>query len=403
MPDAALTNQFVYVAVTPLGGRKIGVRPAASEKALHDALQREQLLLMRHWRLPGWASAAGEISLKDQAGLNEQIAVLQSRGVPLTEALEVAASVVSSSSATKLRRMRELVSAGSSFAGACEEVGGFDPVAVAVYRSAERTGDLSGAAQRLASAARRRLGIGQKAVTLMMYPAVVLVISVVATLLMLALVIPMIGSALKDAGLPLPAYTRAMVAAGDWVRGNILWVGVGLAALITLIIVARASILAAILAVVRRLPAVGRLQTSIEAARFFAVMGAMTRSGVPVADALGVASAAVSEPGLREQLETMRRRLVEGGLLRQLLEQVTELPLSTRRLLIAAERSGELDAAFDSVSADLSNEVDKRSERLLAILEPVLILLMFLFIGAMMLSIMIPIITLSSRMSEVSG
>lgn len=403
MPAASLTAQYLYVAVTPVGGRKVGLRPAASQAALHEALRREHLLLLRTWRLPEWASTAGEISLKDQAGMNEQLSILLSRGVPLTEAIEVAASVVSGQASAKLTRMRELVSGGASFAGACEEVGGFDPVAVAVYRSAERTGDLAGAALRLGAAAKRRIAIGQKAVTLLIYPCVVLAISILASLVMLAVVIPQVGNALTEANVPLPGYTKVMMAMGTFVRDNALWVGVGIAALIVLAIIARATILGAVLGVFRRLPAVGRLQTAIEAARFFAVMGAMTRSGVPVADALGVASGAVTEPGLRAQFETMRRKLVEGGLLRQLLEQVDELPLATRRLLIAAERSGELDAAFDTVSTDLANEVDKRSERLLALLEPLLIVLMFALIGAMLLSIMIPLITLSNRVGEAGG
>lgn len=397
MPPVAaqLASQYLFVAVTPVGGKKVGVRVASDERALNASLQREQLLLLRHWRLPNWARAAGDVPLKDQAGLNDQIAVLQSRGVPLVEALEVAASVCTGATAAKIMRMRELVSGGSSFAGACEEVGGFDPVAIAVYRSAERTGDLAGAAGRLAVAAKRRLAIGTKAVTLLIYPCVVLAISVVASLVMLAVVIPQVGSALTQAGAKLPVYSRVMMDVGQWIRGNAPWVGLGMATLIVVGIIARATILAGVLSVLRRVPTVGKLQGSIEAARFFAVIGAMTRSGVPVADAMGVAASAVSEPRLRGQIDQMRKKLVEGGLLRQLLEGVDALPLATRRLLIAAERSGELDSAFDNVSADLSAEVDKRSERLLALLEPLLIVGMFVLIGAMLLSIMIPLITLT--------
>jgi type II secretory pathway component PulF len=126
-------------------------------------------------------------------------------------------------------------------------------------------------------------------------------------------------------------------------------------------------------------------------------MAAMTRTGVPLADALGVANEAVGLPSLRKQLETLRTRLIEGGVLRVLIENVSELPLATRRLLIAAERAGDLETAFDGLASDMADEVDRRSARLLAALEPLLIVAMFVVIGSILLAIMIPIITMASR------
>ncbi len=399
-PAAANLAQFAFLAVRPMGGRKFGLRAAPSEAALTEALRREQLLLLRAWRLPAWTSAGAEIPLKEQAALNEQLSNLLSRGAPLTDALEVAATVVGSATREKVIRMREAVSSGASFAGACEQVGGFDAVAVAVYRSAERTGDLAGAAGRLAHAARRRLATGSKAVTLLIYPCVVLAISIIASVVMLAVVVPQVGNALSQAGAKLPSYSRVVIGVGGWMRANIVWVALLGGLGVTGAIVVRKQLIAGVLVAARRIGAVRRLQTSIEAARFFNVMGAMTRSGVPVADALGVAAMAVSEPGLRGQLELMRKRLVEGGVFRNLIEEVDALPLATRRLLIAAERSGDLDAAFDGVATDLADDVDTKSDRLLALLEPLLIVGMFLIIGSLLLAIMIPLITLSGQVGD---
>lgn len=123
----------------------------------------------------------------------------------------------------------------------------------------------------------------------------------------------------------------------------------------------------------------------------------MTQSGVVLADALGVAEGAVSHPQLKQQLLRLRNRLIEGGVLRQLIDEVTALPLPTRRLLIAAERSGDLQQAFDTLAMDMAEEVERRSSRLLAVLEPALIVAMFLIIGTIVLAVMIPLITISSR------
>jgi type II secretory pathway component PulF len=144
-------------------------------------------------------------------------------------------------------------------------------------------------------------------------------------------------------------------------------------------------------------PLLRELVLAQESARFFTVMAAMTRSGVTLADALGVATGALSHPELRGQLTTLRTRLIEGGVLRTLIDGVTALPVPTRRLMMAAERSGDLESAFDTLAQDHAEELDRRTSRLLAALEPLLIVLMFLVIGTLLLSVMIPLMKASSQ------
>jgi len=127
-------------------------------------------------------------------------------------------------------------------------------------------------------------------------------------------------------------------------------------------------------------------------------MAALSRSGVPLADALGIANGAVRHPTLHKQLSTLRTRLIEGGVLHGLIDKVVALPLATRRLLMAAERAGDLDTAFDGLASDMADELDRRTSRLLALLEPAVIVLMFLIIGSMVLALMIPMLTISNQM-----
>ena len=98
---------------------------------------------------------------------------------------------------------------------------------------------------------------------------------------------------------------------------------------------------------------------------------------------------------LRGQLNDLRRALVDGGVLKNLLEQVTALPLATRRLLSAAERAGDLDSVFDSLADDLTDNVDERASRLLALLEPLVIVLMFVLIAPLIFAIALPMMSIS--------
>jgi type II secretory pathway component PulF len=107
----------------------------------------------------------------------------------------------------------------------------------------------------------------------------------------------------------------------------------------------------------------------------------------------------IGHPKLSKDLNRMRTKLVEGGMFRTLIERVESLPLATRRLLIAADQSGDLESAFDALAKDHADETDKRTERLMAVLEPMLIVILFAIVGTMILSIMLPLMNLTGSIA----
>lgn len=400
MSQMTASNAFAYIAVRPTGGKRFGLRNARSVTALAESLRTENQLLLSYWKLPGWAAKETGLSLQDHVSINEQLFGLLSRGVPLVEALDVIAQTVRPATRPRMQRIRELVSGGSAFSDACRAVGGFDNVTVAVYKAAERSGDLAGAGRQLAETARRRAKIQGKAGTLMIYPIIVLSISFLVGLLMIIFIVPMIGEGLSQADIKLPGYTMAMVAFGQWVQAHGTLVMLGVVAAIALLLVAKGALIHAGQHLMRRAPLIRDVVLAQEAARFFSVMAAMTRTGVPLADALGVANQAITHPGLGRQLERLRTRLVEGGMLRTLIDEVTELPLATRRLLIAAERGGDMESAFTTLAGDMTDEVERRSERLISFMQPGVVIVMFVVIGSLLVSILMPMLTLTNNMGR---
>ncbi|MEL6329170.1 MAG: type II secretion system F family protein [Planctomycetota bacterium] len=383
-------RSFAFVASRQGGGRRFGVRSAQSERALADELRRERAVLLQTWKLPGWIGTESRMSLADQATLNEQLAQLVDRGVPLVDALQVSESVVGKKQKRRVRRMAELVAAGKSFADASREAGGMDPVTVSVYRAAEKTGDLGGAGRQLAITARRRLAVSGKAITLLVYPAFVAVIGVLAALILLTFVTPTIGESLTDAGIELPAVTRLQMAAGLWIREYwFLLLGI-VAAAVVLIVLARDAIAQSAAAVGRVIPVLREVFIMSEGTRFFSVLGAMTRSGVTLSDALAVATGTLVNQKARSQMERMRTRLVQGGSFARLIDDVTVFPAAIRKLLAAAEKSGELDGTFDALADDTAERLDRAASRVLAFLEPLLLVLLFLVIGFLILGLMLP-------------
>jgi len=391
-------SPYLFLATGSAGGRRVGVRRAASERALAGVLSRERLVLVGALRLPKWLDTGSRMGLRDQAQFNEVLGQLVTRGVPLVEALEVTGQTVQSKQAPRVRRVRQLVAGGSTFADACARVGIVDPVTTAVYRAAERTGDLGGACAQIARTGERQLRVRSKAITLLFYPIIVLSVSLLAGWAMLTFIVPLIGEQMRSMDSELPLFTEVLMGVGGAIRANLPLFFLSLLVLLVLVVVLRKPLWAAVWSGVRRLPAMRQLVLAQETTRFFSVMAAMTRSGVTLADALVVGYRTVSHAKLRRQLQTLQRKLVEGGQLARLIETVDALPLATRRLLIAAERAGDLERAFDSLADDMADEVEQRSERALAILEPALIIFMFLLIGSMVLAVMLPMFTATANM-----
>jgi len=232
----------------------------------------------------------------------------------------------------------------------------------------------------------------------MVYPAIVLSISAIVSMLMLILIVPKLSEALMESDIELPAFSRLVMGTGVWMRDHVPLLMIMFASAAGLILVGRGSVMKLVQWLMRKLPLLRDVVLAQESARFFSVMAAMTRTGVPFGDALAVSNQAVKHPEMRGQLERLRTRLIGGGILRTLIDEVTTLPLATRRLLIAAERSGDLEHAFATLAQDMTDEVDKKSSRALAAMEPLLIVVMFLIIGTLLMSILLPMLTLSSSM-----
>jgi type II secretory pathway component PulF len=295
--------------------------------------------------------------------------------------------------------IREQVANGMSFAEACAKSGVLDQVTVAIYRAAERSGDLAGAAKQLATSQRRTLLVSGRAQSLLIYPFVLMIVTTFVALVLLIGVLPTIGTRLMDMaeGVALPIYSRVLIGVGLFLREHIV-IFLGLfAAVVVALVLARQQVRVWVLGMGRRLPIIRDVTLAAESARFFTVMSAMSKSGVPLAEGLVTANQVVSHPLLRKQLENLRAKLVAGGLLRQLIENVTAMPLATRRLLLAAERAGDLDNAFLTLAIDMTEEVEKGSARLLAFLQPALIVILSGVVGTLLMAILVPILTISSR------
>lgn len=401
MTRVSTPSSFFFVALRPTGGRKVGLRHASNQRALVDSLRAERLMLLKSYRLPGWFAPSGEMSLNDQVQFNDALSRLINRGVPLVEALDVTLQAVRPAMQPKVRRIRDAVAGGANLSDACRAARGFDEVTLAIYRASERSGELGPAAKQLAYAAKRRKQVAGKALTVMLYPAIVLTISLLVAFGLLVFFVPMIGEQLGELSdeISMPVFSQIMMQLGATLRDNIAVVLIGAGVALFFAVLLRGAILAGIRSLMPRMPMVGPIVLAQEAARFFAIMAAMSRTGVPLADALAVANQAVKHATLRKQLDRVRTRLIGGGVLRTLIDSVTALPPSVRQMLVAGERAGDLDSTFAALADDMSEEVETRTSRVLGLIQPLATVFMAIIIGGVIAAVLLPIISLPGQIN----
>src|SRR5690606_22275640 len=151
---------------------------------------------------------------------------------------------------------------------------------------------------RLAKAAERRLGIRGKATTVMIYPAVVTLVSIALLVALLVFVVPSMAESVRsmasgEQATQLPWISVMVFGLGEWMARNLAIVAIATLVVIVLLVVLRRAVFALLIRVLSKIPAVASMLMAAELTRFFSVLAAMTRSGVPLAEALETSTGSI--------------------------------------------------------------------------------------------------------------
>ncbi|WP_396204253.1 type II secretion system F family protein [Gemmatimonas sp.] len=352
--------------------RAFATAPRTSMPALHP---------MRAGLAQLWGRWSGEES-EALAVCMRSIATLLDAGVPVDRALAFAASGGPEHDATApaaswrvvFGRLQQAVRDGRSLADAMRDERAL-PVAFAPsVAAAEATGALPETFARLASALERAAATQARVRAALVYPAVLALSSVIGTLVILLVVVPRFAELMNDGGAPLPMTTRLLVAAstgllqGGWLAGPL-----GVGALVwwrrALRDPARATAWDA-----QRLgwPLIGRFERDRDGARYLDTLSLALASGVSLLRAMALARATMQNRALAARLEPAEARVRDGV---PLVDAVGDtLPPLARQLLRAGEAGGALSGLAARAAAAADGEAERQLGRVVALIEPVMIL-----------------------------
>ena len=347
-------------------------------------------------RLPGARAKTG----MRVAVFTRQCAVLLTTGVPLVDALQVLAQQCEEKRfSVVIFEIREAVSSGGTLADA---LAGypllFDPSYVGMVASGEKSGTLGVVFSRLADFLERRRVMRSKVSTALIYPSI-LVLMVIGLLLFLSgVVVPQISPLLEQQDAPLPMTTWLLFRLGDLVRGY----GWTIALLAVAAIIGVASIRrtrrgrSALEAFVFRIPLIGQMVRKSLIARFTMSFATLLRTGVPADEALEVLAGITPNAMFRDEITRMREAVVEGRDISSRMSDSKLFPPMVGYMVSVGEQSGKLAQVLEHVSGAYDLEVEIASRRILAILEPALILIMAGVVGFVAMSLMVTILQLSN-------
>ena len=380
--------KFAYTALAPDGTTAAGTAKfdnrAAAELALYDRELREIRVVEKRSILQ-LEVAGSSVKRADLMHLSRQLAAFVRAGLPILDAVHTIAEESDNQSTRRVMRdIEDSLRSGERFSDCLERHPKVFPEFYrGIVRSAELTGELDSVLMRLATYIERDLEARRKIKSATMYPAVIMVMSVITIIVLASFVLPKfkIFFASLDAKLPLP--TRMLLAVTDFLS-SWWWV----------IVLAFVGVVAAVVAalqtergkyakdrLVLAVPVVGSTIEYALCERFCRILASMVSAGVPLPESLRVATESLKNRVYVRALGGVGEAMLEGQGLSTPLSKIDMFPNTAVQMLRVGEETGTLDNQLEVTAQYYETELDYKIKKLTSLFEPAVIVVMGLLVG----------------------
>jgi type IV pilus assembly protein PilC len=343
------------------------------------------------------------IRMKEFLLFNQELAALIKAGLPIIAGLDILLERRKNAVFRKaLSDVRDKVRGGASLSEAFDAQGGMFPkIYSSTLASGERSGEVATVLQRYIAYQKTMMALRRKVVSALIYPAILLMLAFGVILILLTWVIPRFTEFYTDFGAELPLITRLLVSCSLLLTEKlpylvVVLVGGGLA------FTSWSRTDAGRLQLDRmkvRVPIIGSIWRRFAVSRFMRTLGTLVAGGMPVVAALGISARAVGNRDFEARLLDVERKVREGGSLWQSLEDTGLFSDIAIEMTKVGESTGSLQDMLSHASDFYDEEIDTQISTLLALLEPVMLIMMALVIGGMLLAIYLPLLRFSAQSS----
>ncbi|MDF1678651.1 MAG: type II secretion system inner membrane protein GspF [Legionellaceae bacterium] len=340
---------------------------------------------------------------QDLSLLTRQLATLLSAGIPLDEALQGVGEQSQKPSTRQLViGIRAKVLEGYGLAQALDEYPAqFPELYRATVSAGEQTGRLDDVLLKLAEYTEHQQTIRQKIRQAMIYPTLMLVISVTIIGFLLAFVVPKIVGVFAESGQTLPTATHLLILLSEGIKQFGLYAIIG----IVLIIAAFKKALTHLPFKTRfhqfllHMPGVNHIIITSNVARYSHTFAILFTAGVSVLETMRVSSSLVSHVIMREKFEQATIRVKEGMPISQALAETTFFTPMATHLISSGEKSGQIAPLMERTAIYLDSEIRRLIDTALTLLEPLVILFMGGVILFIVLATLLPIFSMEQLVS----
>jgi type IV pilus assembly protein PilC len=393
-------TQFLWEGKDKRGHKVRGKALAASEAALRADLRRQGVAATRvKTQSALFGRRGGKVTNEDIAIFSRQLATMMSAGIPMVQAFEIIGNGHEKPAMQKLvLDVKANIEGGSTLhESLAKHPLYFDDLFVNLVEAGEQAGALETLLDKIATYKEKTEALKKKIKKALFYPAAVLIIAVIVSIILLIFVIPQFEELFKGFGADLPAFTQMVVNLSRFVQHQGWWMGLivigGIYAFFYFYKRSK-NMQRNIDRVMLKFPIIGPILQKSAIARFARTLSTMFAAGVPLVEAMGSVAGATGNVVYEEATLRMKDEVATGQRLQRAMENVGLFPNMVVQMIAVGEESGSLDTMSAKVAEFYEAEVDNAVDSMSSLLEPLIMAILGVLVGGMVIAMYLPIFKL---------
>lgn len=333
-----------------------------------------------------------------------QFSTLLRAGVTIVESIQILSYQVESKPfRTILVTVGDDLRSGGTLSDALQKhPKAFEPLVINMIRAGELSGTVDDSLDRLAEHYEKSHMTKQKVVSALSYPIIVGIVAIGVVLFLLTFIVPMFVGLFESVGGELPWLTQFVLRASNFMVAYwyiVLLIG---AAIVIGIIMLKSNKEGKYLldTFIMRLPIFGDIVKKSALSTLTRTLSSLFSSSVPILQALSMTEKVVENEVISRVIAQSRRSLEAGGSLTEPMTNHWAFPPLIPHMIAIGEQTGSLDSMLSKVADFYEKEVEASTDRLKALIEPVMIILLAGFVGTIVLSILLPMFTIFAEIDN---
>ena len=367
---------------------------SVAEKTAAEALEKKETLSI---------TIGKKIKDTDIAMMTRQFSTLINASVPIVDTLEALSDQVENERLKMiLKEVTQKVNEGVSIANGLAPYSNiFSPLYINMIRAGEASGKLGLVLERLAEYTAKQSVLKNKIISSMAYPILMMAVATIIIGILFVVVIPKINVIFEDMGTALPIYTQILIAVSTFTKNYILYI---LGTIVASVVIFRRYIKTPIGKqkwdrAQLKAPLFGKIIRLTAISQFTRTLSTLYGAGVPLLDALGIVSNVINNTVIKNVVIDAKLAVSEGKGLAVTLAASKQFPPIVTHMISVGEKTGELETMLKHISDSYEIEVETRIQTLTSLLEPAMIIMMGGTVAFIVLSILMPIMQMTSMAS----